>query len=69
MITGETLRFIRNIKGIKQETLARQLGISQPAYCKLEKKERISKDRWEFILSKLNFQEGELEIILKLHLK
>ncbi len=37
MLSGETLRMLRNIRGLKQETLAKKLGISQPAYSKLEK--------------------------------
>lgn len=36
MITGKTVRIIRIMKGYKQSTIAKYLGISQPAYSKLE---------------------------------
>ena len=51
------------MKGVKQETLAKQLGISQPAYCKLEKKACISKDRWALIAQELDLQDSELEML------
>lgn len=65
MITGETLRFLRIMKGVKQETLAKQLGISQPAYCKLEKKSRIDNERWAQIAHELNCQEDELQLLMQ----
>ena len=65
MVTGETLRFLRIMKGIKQETLAKQLGISQPAYCKLEKKAEIGKQKWAIILKELDCKEEELKLLIQ----
>lgn len=44
MTSGETLRFLRLLKGVKQETIAKKLGISQPAYSKLENKNYDKQD-------------------------
>ena len=61
MRTGETLRLLRMLKGLKQSTLAHQLGISQPAYSKIEKCNRINEVRWNNILTILNCTDSELE--------
>jgi len=65
MITGETLKVLRNIKGIKQETMAKSLGITQPAYCKLELSNHINEDKLQKILVILNCTENEVEKIIK----
>jgi transcriptional regulator with XRE-family HTH domain len=40
---GNKIRQLREIKGLSQESIAVELGISQPSYARLEKKdERIS---------------------------
>ena len=42
MFNGEKLRLLRNWKGLPQKQAASLLGISQPAYSKLEKKKVIN---------------------------
>lgn len=64
---GETLRLLRAIKGIKQETIAKKLGISQPAYSKIEKRDCINGWRGEQLLTALNCTRDELEWITKNH--
>lgn len=53
LITGEHIRMLRLIKGLKQETVAKKLGISQPAYCKLEKSEVIDMVKLEQLMTAL----------------
>ncbi|MGJ1323842.1 helix-turn-helix domain-containing protein [Sphingobacterium faecium] len=38
---GRNISFIRNLKGIKQETVAIELGITQPEYSLIENSEEI----------------------------
>ncbi len=61
MISSETLRQLRTLKGIKQEILAKGLGISQPAYCKLEHNICIDGERLKQILIILKCSMEELE--------
>jgi len=65
MISGETLRLLRNIKGIKQETMAKSLGITQPAYCKLEHSQYINGEKLQKLLAILNYTEKEIEQLKK----
>lgn len=41
MLTGDKLRLLRLIKGMKQQVVAQQMGISQQAYSKLEKRRSL----------------------------
>jgi len=50
MFTGEILRKLRTVKGIKQSALAKKLGISQQAYSKLEQSKQLTRERTEHIL-------------------
>ena len=61
MISGETLRQLRTVKGIKQKVLAKSLSISQPAYCKLERNICIDGERLKQILIILKCSMAELE--------
>lgn len=61
MICGQTLRLLRAIKGIKQKTIAKKLGISQPAYSKLEKCEAVNGERADAILAALNCTQEDVE--------
>lgn len=65
MISGEQVRLIRNLYGIKQETMAKKLGISQPAYCHLEKKRWINGEQFENILAALGCSKEELENLVR----
>ena len=42
MIIGEIIHLLRNWKGLPQKQAAKLLGISQPAYSKMEKKKEIN---------------------------
>ena len=53
------------IIGVKQRALARELKISQQAYSKLEKLERITPSRLIQILAALKCSEQMLETVLK----
>lgn len=55
MISGETLRQLRTLKGVKQKTVAKALGISQPAYCKLEHSEQVNDEKLVQVLSVLGY--------------
>lgn len=63
-ISGETLRKLRAINGVKQETLAKKLGISQPAYCKLEKTDCINNGKLLQVIDALGYTEEEFEKIV-----
>jgi transcriptional regulator with XRE-family HTH domain len=60
MITGETIRLLRTLKGVKQGTIAKSLGISQPAYSKIEKCQQIKETKARKILALLNCEEDQL---------
>ncbi|MGB3103939.1 helix-turn-helix domain-containing protein [Sphingobacterium siyangense] len=38
---GRNIRFLRNLKGLKQETVALELGISQPEYSLIENSDNV----------------------------
>ncbi len=44
---GENIRAIRQLKGVKQEVLAKKLGIAQQNVSKMEKKEKVSQKKLE----------------------
>jgi transcriptional regulator with XRE-family HTH domain len=54
MISGQCLRLLRLMKGIKQETIAKRLGISQPAYSKLENSNKLREERVQKVLNALS---------------
>lgn len=65
MISGEQLRLIRNLYALKQETIARKLRISQPAYCKLEKKKMVNEEQFETILAVFGCSKEELKSLIR----
>lgn len=65
IVSGETIRMLRTIKGMKQETMAKELGISQPAYCKLEQCDEINGKRLDKIISVFGYTKEELENVIK----
>ena len=66
MISGNVIRTLRLMKGIKQETMAASLGISQPAYCKLEHSNQINEERLRRVIALLGFTVEEFESVTKL---
>ena len=61
MNSGETLRLLRTIKGFKQATVAKKMGISQPAYCKLEQRVYIREEKLLKLLTSLDSDKEEME--------
>ncbi|MBS1946827.1 MAG: helix-turn-helix transcriptional regulator [Bacteroidetes bacterium] len=65
MYSGETIKLMRLMKGLSQNGVAKKLGISQPAYCKLEKRRKVNRAHLEKILSIIKCSKEELEEIKK----
>jgi len=63
MATGQTLRLLRTLKGIKQTALAKKLGISQQAYSKLENSKHLREERLRVILTAMNCTPEDIELI------
>ena len=65
IITGEVLRLLRTMKGIKQQTVAAHLGISQPAYCKLESSDCVEEKKVQMILRLLQVTSEDIAFVAK----
>jgi transcriptional regulator with XRE-family HTH domain len=66
MISGTVLKKIRLLKGVNQKKMSEKLGISQPAYCKLEQSKYIQKEKLLPILEVLNYKQEDLVNIIYL---
>lgn len=66
MLSGEKLRLLRNWKGLPQKQAASLLGISQPAYSKLEKKKVINGEMLKKIKKAFGCTDRDIERIDKL---
>jgi transcriptional regulator with XRE-family HTH domain len=66
MFTGDQLRKLRQIKGIKQEDLAKRLGIKQQRYSVLENSKKVSEEKQRLILQALNYSSEEANKIVGL---
>lgn len=64
IISGNVIRALRQLKGVKQETIAKQLGISQPAFSLIEKSDYVDSERFEKIISILGYSKTELKEII-----
>jgi len=62
-ISGELLQKLRTLKGLKQDIVARKLGISQPRYCEIEKKKNIQGELLKTLMGALNYTNEEVEKI------
>jgi transcriptional regulator with XRE-family HTH domain len=60
MESGKFIRQVRQLKGLKQETVARRLGITQQAYSKIENANQIEKNTEKKILSAMQISEAEI---------
>ena len=67
-VSGEIIRRLRLMMGVKQTAAAEKLGITQQAYSKLEKRKKVSDERLQSVLKALNCGQTELEEIIKLNL-
>lgn len=65
MLTGEQVRLLRHARQIKQNEMARRMGVSQQRYSALEKSRKINGTHLEKILSILNFTVAEVTSIFK----
>lgn len=53
MHIGRKISRIRELRGMKQETLAAEMGVSQQAISKLEQSEHVDDDRLQVVAEKL----------------
>ena len=58
---GRKISRIRELRGMKQETLAEELGISQQAVSKIEQSEKIEDDKLEQIANVLGVTKEAIE--------
>ena len=58
---GRKISRIRELRGMKQETLAEELGISQQAVSKIEQSEKIEDDKLEQIANVLGVSKEGIE--------
>jgi transcriptional regulator with XRE-family HTH domain len=64
MITGESLRILRQLKGNRtQKEISKKMNISQPAYCKWEKRKTVNEEdkRFERFLRAIDCSRSEFE--------
>lgn len=66
MNTGETLRQLRTLKGVKQIHIAKELGISQQAYSKIEKRDSIDEVKMRKLLTILGIGEEDVNEYAKI---
>ena len=64
-VSGQTIRMLRILKGMKQTEASKKLGISQQAYSKMESKNVISESKIVKILWALNSSLQDVEHIIK----
>jgi transcriptional regulator with XRE-family HTH domain len=63
MYSGQTIKVLRLMKGFSQQGIANALGISQPAYSKLEKRKAVNKESSRKILAILRCSADEIRSI------
>jgi transcriptional regulator with XRE-family HTH domain len=64
--SGQFIRLLRQLKGIKQSVVAKKLGITQQALSKLENCKKVNYAKIQAIIAVLNFSEEEVEQVKKL---
>jgi transcriptional regulator with XRE-family HTH domain len=65
MCTGETLKHLRLLKDLSQKGTAKKLGISQPAYSKLEKRKKVNPEQLKKIMDILKCSSDEINVVKK----
>ena len=63
MYSGQTIKALRLIKGFSQQGIAKELGISQPAYSKLEKRKTVNRESSKKILEIINCSADEIRSV------
>lgn len=61
MFTGETLKMLRILKNIPQKTVAKKMGVSQPAVSKIEHAETNSGTTRNKYLRAINWCKEDVE--------
>jgi transcriptional regulator with XRE-family HTH domain len=64
--SGQFLRLLRQLKGVKQTVVAKKLGITQQALSKMENCQNVKYDKIETIIELLGFSEEDVENVRKL---
>jgi DNA-binding XRE family transcriptional regulator len=64
-VPGELIKLLRTLKGIKQEYVAKKLGIKQQAISKLEKCGRVSVCKFSQIVQLFNCTQDDIEAAKK----
>jgi transcriptional regulator with XRE-family HTH domain len=59
---GELIKFLRVLKGMKQEDAAKKMGVKQQAVSKLEKGKKVSLRKFEQILQLLKCSKEDVEV-------
>ena len=65
LVTGDNIRRLRVLKGLKQLDAGKKLGIGQQAYSKIECSPEISQSKARRILNAFESNEEELGFIIK----
>jgi len=65
-INGELLRKLRVMKGLKQESVAKALGISQPRYCEFEHRTHINGELLNRLLEAMDYTHEEVHTFKKI---
>ncbi len=65
MCSGETLKHLRLLKDLSQKGIANKLGISQPAYSKIEKKKNINDKQLKRILLIMHCDSRDIDLVEK----
>jgi transcriptional regulator with XRE-family HTH domain len=64
--SGQFLRLLRQLKGVKQTVVAKKMGITQQALSKMENCKRVQHHKIETIIKLLGFSEEDVENVRKL---
>lgn len=62
MYSGSVIRKLRLLKGFNQKGIAKKLGITQQAYSKLEKADRVSSEKFSKVVETLQCSANDLQI-------
>jgi DNA-binding XRE family transcriptional regulator len=64
--SGQLIRLLRQIKGVKQSVLAKKLGITQQAFSKLENCKSLHTEKLQAIIQALGVSDEDVESAKKL---
>ncbi len=64
--SGQFIRLLRQMRGIKQAVVAKKMGITQQALSKMENRKKIGYEKLETVISLLELSEEDVENVRKL---